>query len=330
MHIPQRPSILVSESGGFSPEAKQELEKLGAVVWADLDRSRLLKAVCDADVLWVRLKHVVDAELLAAGRRLKIIVTPTTGLTHIDTTGAAALGIELLSLRDACPAFLSSVRATAEHTIALMLALLRRLPAASEHVRRGGWERDLFRGCELYGKIVGIVGYGRLGRIVARYIAAFECTVLAADPYVDPRTMEPPLRLVPLLDLLDASDLVSIHVNLTEKTFRFFGTEEFCRMKRGSWFINTARGELVDEAALLEALESGLLRGAALDVISAEQKGEVQTNPLIAYSAAHDHLLITPHIGGCTGESMGKTELHMVERLRDALTRTGVEVMECR
>ena len=161
-------------------------------------------------------------------------------------------------------AFLRDVRATAEHTLMLMLALLRRAHAAITHVHNGGWNRDLFRGHELHQKTVGVVGYGRLGRIVARYVHAFDARVLAADPHVTSHDVAPEVTLVPLEALLPAADIVTLHVNLDPATVGFFGRAQFAAMKRGAWFINTSRGELVDEVALLEALQQGHLAGAAL------------------------------------------------------------------
>ncbi|HEU4629848.1 MAG TPA: NAD(P)-dependent oxidoreductase, partial [Gemmatimonadaceae bacterium] len=164
-----RPHVLVAESAGFSPRAAALLRDAGELTLADLDRDDLLRAAGDADVLWVRLRHRIDAEVLHAAPRLRMLVTPTTGLNHVDLAAARARDVDVLSLRGEV-AFLRDVRATAEHTIALILALLRRLPAAAAHAAAGGWERDRFRGHELYGRTVGVVGYGRLGRIVARYL----------------------------------------------------------------------------------------------------------------------------------------------------------------
>ena len=148
---------------------------------ADLDRSGLVAAVGEVNILWVRLRHRIDAEVMAAAPHLKIIVTPTTGLNHIDLEEAGRRGIRILSLRGEAE-FLQDVRATAEHTLALILALLRHVPTALTHVQEGGWNRDQFKGRELHRKTVGVVGYGRLGRIVARYLRAFDTQVLITDP----------------------------------------------------------------------------------------------------------------------------------------------------
>ena len=151
-----------------------------------------------------------------------------------------------------------------------MLALLRQIPAATEHAREGGWNRDLFKGHELHDKTVGIVGYGRLGHLVARYLLAFGAKVVAADPNVMD-SVDSDVPMVPLSELLRVSDIVTVHVNFTEANARMFGAREFAQMKHGAWFINTARGELVEESALLAALRSGWIRGAAIDVVADEQ-----------------------------------------------------------
>jgi D-3-phosphoglycerate dehydrogenase / 2-oxoglutarate reductase len=306
--------ILVTESGGFSSEAVTLLRKYGTVVLEDLDRGELLLKVRDADVLWVRLRHRIDAEVMAAAPRLKIIVTPTTGLNHIALNEAYGRGIKVLSLQGETE-FLNDVRATAEHTIGLMLALLRCLPAAVAHVIKGNWDRDEFKGRELFRKTVGIVGYGRLGRIVANYLKAFEAQILVSDPHIGRKSVGKGISTANLEDLLRRADIVSLHVSLCEATQGFFGKERFSQMKNGAWFINTARGELIDETALLDALQSGHITGAALDVVCGEQRSGLESHPLIAYAREHENLIITPHIGGCTVESMEKTELFMATKL---------------
>jgi D-3-phosphoglycerate dehydrogenase / 2-oxoglutarate reductase len=306
--------ILISESDGFSARAVQLLEQVGEIVAADLDRRGLLSAVEEADVLWVRLRHRIDAEVMAAARSLKVIVTATTGLNHIDLEEAQRRHIQVLSLREEVE-FLKDIRATAEHTLGLMLALLRHVPAAITHVRAGGWDRNLFKGRELHGKTVGIVGYGRLGRIVAHYLKAFDTHLLAADPHIEARAVAPGVTLVPLAQLVREADLVTLHVNLCEETRGFFGRKQFAAMKKGAWFINTSRGELVDESALLDAIRAGRLAGAALDVLCDEHSDGMQDHPLVEYAREHEHVILTPHIGGCTFESMDKTELFLAERL---------------
>ncbi len=314
-----KPNILVAESLDFSKEAAALLRRLGRVTLGDMDRAKLLRAVGQADVLWVRLRHRIDTEVMEHAPRLKVIVSPTTGLNHIDLEEASRRGIRVLSLRGETE-FLKTVHATAEHTVGLVLALVRHIPEARAHVVSGGWIRDRFRGSELSGKTAGVIGYGRLGRIVARMLLAFEMRVLASDPHVWTTDVDPGVEIVPLNDLLRQSDIVTLHVNLYAETSGFFGSDHFARMKHGAWFINTARGELVDEAALLAALQEGRLSGAAVDVLSEERSTGMASHPLVQYARQHENLLVTPHIGGCTTESMDKTELYMAQKLAESLS----------
>jgi D-3-phosphoglycerate dehydrogenase len=308
------PRILVSESSGFPRDAAALLEQVGRVTLSDLDREALGAAISEPEVLWVRLRHRIDAALMAMAPNLKIIVTPTTGLNHIDTVEAARRGIEIVSLRGKTD-FLKDIRATAEHTLGLMLALLRHIPAAAHDVKIGGWQRDLFQGTELHQKTAGLFGYGRLGKIVARYLQAFDARVLVTDPKLPQGFVATGVEAVSPEQLLRESDLVSIHADLREDTHGFFTAAMFQMMKPQSYFINTARGELIDEAALLEVLASGRIAGAALDVLADESSDGMMGNPLVEYARKHSNLLITPHIGGCTSESMQKTERFLASQL---------------
>lgn len=325
------PVVLLSEPAGFSPRALEILEAGCRVERLRGDRQDLLEAVAGADVLWVRLAHTIDDELLSRAGRLSTIVTPTTGLNHVDTEAAARRGVEVLSLRGRADA-LRDVRATAEHTVGLMLSLLRHVPEAAAHVNAGGWDRDRFRGRELHGATVGLVGFGRLGRIVARILLAFDAVVLAHDPDVSPYEPYvaglPVVPLVPLDELLRRSDVVSVHAALAGGLPArgappgLIGARELGLMKDGAYLVNTARGELVDEHALLLALASGRLAGAALDVLSNETAEGMGQSPLVAWARTHPQLLITPHLGGCTRESMEKTEVLMAEALVAHLARS--------
>jgi D-3-phosphoglycerate dehydrogenase / 2-oxoglutarate reductase len=308
------PTILIAESSGFSRAAIESLRPLGSIELADLSRRALVSRIHDADIVWVRLRNRIDKEVMDAAPRLRAIATATTGLNHIDVVEAQHRNIQIISLRGENE-FLKTVYATAEHTMALIFALLRRLPPACQHVTGGGWNRDLFIGRELHGKTAGIIGYGRVGQMVAHYLAAFGMRVCITDPGVEPEAVEPGIELVSLDELLQASELVSLHVAYTEGNRRFFGRREFELMKPESRLINTARGELIDERALLRALRSGHLAGAALDVLSNEGAPDMNRRPIIEYARFHDNLLITPHIGGCTSESREKTENFLADRV---------------
>jgi D-3-phosphoglycerate dehydrogenase len=321
-----QPSILVSESSNFSDAAAHRLRSAGRVTLADLDRPGLLSAVRDVDALWVRLRHTIDAEVMDGAPRLRLIATPTTGLNHIDLEEAARRGIRVISLRGETD-FLDRIHATAEHTLALILALIRHVPAATRHVTEGGWNRDLFRGRELHGKTAGVVGYGRIGRMVATYLQALGMKVLATDPAVNNAHAGDitNVEFVPLAVLLECADLVTLHVAFDDKTRGFFSASEFARMKPGAWFINTSRGELIDEAALLQALLDERVAGAALDVLSGENSSGMSAHPLVRYACTHQNLLITPHVGGCTSESMQATEEFLAEKVVAALASLAEE-----
>jgi len=319
--------IIIAGPDGFPDEALALLRPEGRVVLCGPNPATLLSMIPEANVLWVRLRHRIDAALMASAPELKIIVTATTGLNHIDLEEAGRRGIQILSLRGKTE-FLKDVRATAEHTIGLMLALLRNIPAAASDVTAGAWRRDRFQGTELYGKTIGLFGYGRLGRIVAKYLAAFDARVLVTDPLQAPGVIDTAIESVAASEVLRRSDLISLHVDLREDTRGFFNADMFHAMKPGAYFINTSRGELIAEEALLKCLVNGSLAGAALDVLANEDSSGMAGHPLVEYARRHSNLIITPHIGGCTAESMRKTEHFLAQELRAVLQdRTFKEVL---
>jgi len=298
----------------YSEEARAVLCSIGELVEEQLDRAGLIARIPDFDVLIVRLGHQIDREILDAGTRLKAIVTATTGLDHIDLKYAEQMGIRVLSLRGETE-FLRTVSATAEHTWALLLSLLRRIPSAFSSVRAGQWERDRFRGIELNGKCLGLIGLGRIGQKVACYGLAFGMSVRAYDPYLL-EWVDGVVRCVSLPELLSNSNVLSIHVPLNKETTGLVGLPEFKLLPSGSVFLNTSRADIVDETALLKSLENGTLSGAALDFIPDERYVRKRlSSPLLAYVCHHENLLITPHLGGATYESMKKTEIFMAQKL---------------
>ena len=303
--------LLVAESEGFCPAAVRVLEQQFQLELADLSRSELLNMLDDIDILWVRLRTLIDSEIFDAAPKLKAVITNTTGLNHIDLEGADKRGIRVISLQGETD-FLLEIRATAEHTIALALAVLRHIPAAHQDVVRGNWNRDAFKGRELHNKTVGIIGYGRLGRITERYFSAFGARVVVTD--TEPFEVTAPIRAADLKTVLRQSDIISLHANYLPANLGMIGEREFGLMKPEAVFINTARGELVDEQSLIAALSSRRLSAAALDVVTDEQKYS-PSRCILEYARNHDNLLLTPHIGGCTVESLEKTELFLAERI---------------
>jgi len=308
--------ILLLEPGDYSHEAYSILTSFAQVDNGPLTRQELLQAIHRYDYLIVRLAYRIDSEVIEAATHLKAIVTATTGLNHIDVESASKHNIAVLSLQGEYE-FLDSVYATAEHTWALILSLIRHLPHAYSDVCNGQWNRDRFKGFELHGKTLGIIGLGRLGKKVARYGLAFGMKVLAYD--IDhAKQADNGIEMVDLDTLLTKSDVVSLHVNYNSETHALIGNDEFAKMKNHSVFINTSRGEIVDEEALLFVLQKGQIAGAALDVLCGENAGDeewMRKDPLIAYAQDHNNLIITPHIGGATYDSMDKTEIFMAKKL---------------
>ncbi len=323
MHRDDRPRVLNVEPLGYSASARAALEAVAEMVDGPYSRSELIDAVATADGLIVRLGHAIDDEVLSASPRLHVISSATTGLDHIDLEAAARRGVTVLSLKGETE-FLRSIRATSEHTWAILLALVRRIHRAHHHVENGGWDRDRFRGQELAGRRLGIVGFGRIGSRVCQYGLSFGMDVMAYDPYLD-RWPEDAAHAPSLQAMLERTDVLTIHVPLNDETRGMIGGAELGLLPSRAIVVNTSRGGIVDEAALLAALESGHLAGAALDVLDHEDALVAGTggaqHPLLAYAAAHDNLLLTPHLGGATHESMASTEEFMALKLRAWLTR---------
>ncbi len=312
--------ILNLEPEGYSPKAKALLEQFARVQDGPLSHEELLEQIPDFDALIVRFGHgIIGQELFDRGKRLKAIASATTGLNHIDVEAATQRNIAVLSLRGETE-FLQGIYATPEHMWALLLALIRNIPDAVVHVREGGWNRDLFKGTELHGKTFGIIGFGRVGSKLAVYAQAFGMEVLAYD---EKKFSAPEyVKIVSLDALLGASDVVSVCVAYNDATHHMIGESSFGAMKKGAILINTSRGEVLDEKALLSALQSGRVGAAALDVLEGEHAQSIRKNPLVQYASSHRNLLITPHIAGATAESMEKTEIFIAKKLKSFFTDT--------
>lgn len=309
--------ILNAEPLNYCAEARATLDSFATVSHTELSRPELLENIGGYDALIVRLGHKIDAEILAAGTNLKAVATAATGLNHIDEQEAARRKIAILSLRGETE-FLSTVAATAELAWGLLLSLARNIPAAARSVNEENrWDRDPFRGVELHGKTLGVIGLGRLGSKVAAFGLAFGMRVIATDiQTVNIAGVE----LTHLEPLLEQSDFISIHVPYNSETTNLIGAKELEKLKPSCYLINTSRGEVIDEAQLLLALENNRVAGAALDVLSGENTARpdwTQNEALIEFSKKHPQkLVITPHIGGCTADSMRKTEVFMAEKLK--------------
>ena len=289
------------------------------VTWTPPEPAALAAALAGADVLIdASMKVRVTAAMIASAKTLSIVSTATTGADHIDTAALAARQIPLLTLAGQREV-LAGLTAAAEHSWLLLMACARQLRAASDHVLAAGWNRVEFPGVMLRGRTLGLIGCGRIGGWMARYAAAFQMRVRAFDPLVP----ELPEGVVaaPLDELLRTSDFVSIHVPLTDDTRGLVSRERIALLQPGSILINTSRGEIVDEAALLDALVTGRVAAAGLDVLAGEP--DVQNHPLRRYAERHHNLLITPHIGGFSPDAVRIAVRFAATRARTALAGNG-------
>ncbi len=269
-------------------------------------------ALKDADgVLDASMKVKLTPEMLAAAKNLKIISTATTGSDHISREGLDQRGIPVRTLKEDSDV-LRNITPAAELSWTLLMAGARKLPAALKHVTAGGWTREDFPGVMLRGKTLGLVGCGRIGGWMARYATAFGMDVIGHDPFL---TIFPDtIRKAPLMDVFAQSDFVSIHVHLSPETTGMVTKVLIDSMKPGAFLINTSRGAIVDEKALLAALESGKLGGAGLDVLDGEP--ETTNHPLVKYAQTHDNLLITPHVGGFSPDAVRVVCAHAASKIR--------------
>lgn len=310
----QRLNILVAETLNFSPEAVKGLQELGDVTLRDIEKENLTDALAAYDVFWFRLKFRIEEKDFPPQFRCRYILCPVTGLDHIDLTACAKRGIQVLALRGETE-FLKTVRATAEHTIGLTLSLLRHIPQAVSSVNNSVWDRDLFKGHEIFGKKVGVLGVGRLGTITAGFFKAFGAEVYGYD--VKDFDSSICKRVSSIEELFQLSDILSVHVAYNDSTHHLVNTSLLQKMKLTAVLINTARGAVINSADLAAALQNKTIAGAALDVV--EDEYNTANNALVAFVKQNDNLIITPHIGGNTYESFAKTELFLLDKLKNAL-----------
>ena len=260
-----------------------------------------------ADGLVVRSATKVTAELLEHAPRLRVVGRAGVGVDNIDVEAATHRGILVMNTPG------GNAVSVAEHTFALMLAMARSVPQSNASIHAGRWEKSGASGTELRGKTLGLVGLGRVGTEVARRARALEMKVLAHDPYVTPTAArEVEVELVTLDELMKRADVISLHTSLSAATEKMFGAAAFAKMKRGARLVNCARGELIDEAALAEALKSGQLAAAAVDTFAEEPP---KNSPLIGLA----NLIATPHIAGSTAEAQEEVGTAVAQQVRDYL-----------
>jgi len=320
-------NILVTEPKVYCEECLSILGELGNVVSREMSRAELLDSINTFAILMVGLETRADRELLERANALRIIGSPTTGLDHIDTSYARQKGIKIVSLKGERE-FLEGVNASVEHTFALLLSLVRKIPWAFDSVRNEKWVRNKFFGTELNGKTLGIIGLGRIGTKVSKVAKSFGMKVVAFDPYTDTGRV----RLADLDSLLEEADIISINAELTPETENMISSREFELMRRKPILVNTARGKIVNEDALLNALEKGLISGAAVDVLSNEVTSDepLKDNPLVSYARQNDNLIITPHLGGATCESMKATQIYIAQRIKEVINRSSSRECDCK
>lgn len=278
------------------------------VRWVDgPDRAKLLAAVPEADALLVRSATTVDAEVIAAAPKLKIVARAGVGLDNVDVDAATARGVLVVN------APTSNIHSAAEHAIALLLATARQIPAADATLRERSWKRSSFSGTEIFGKTVGVVGLGRIGQLVAQRLAAFGAHIVAYDPYVSQaRAAQLGIELLPLDDLLARADFISVHLPKTKETAGLLGKEALAKTKKGVIIVNAARGGLIDEQALADAITSGHVRGAGLDVYATEPCTD---SPLFDLP----QVVVTPHLGASTAEAQDRAGTDVAASVKLAL-----------
>jgi D-3-phosphoglycerate dehydrogenase len=300
--------VVVAEE--LSPAGLEILRKAGheVIEIAGEPRERLLKELETADALLVRSRTKVNEALLAKAPRLSVVGRAGVGVDNVDVTAASARGVLVIN------APTGNVVSAVEHTFALLFALLRRVSEASASLASGKWEKSKFVGSELAGKTLGIVGLGQVGSRVAARARAFEARLIGHDPYLPlEKAREMGVPLVSLDELLASSDIVTLHATVTSDAQPLLGRKELARMRPGAFLVNVARGRLVDAAALREALVSGHLAGAALDVFDPEPPDP--DDPLLKLP----NVVATPHLGASTVEAQERVSLQTAEAVAEAL-----------
>ncbi|MCK9604775.1 MAG: phosphoglycerate dehydrogenase [Candidatus Omnitrophica bacterium] len=291
----------------------REVKEFEVDVITDLKPEALKEKVKDYEALVVRSATKVTRDVIDAALKLKVIGRAGVGLDNVDLEAATQKGIIVMNT----PA--GNTISTAEHTMSMIMALSRNIPQANASTKKGEWKRSKFMGVELYGKALGIAGFGRIGKEVAKRALSFGMKVLAYDPFLSREVAEElGVEMAELKELLAKSDYITVHTPLTEETKHMISTEEFALMKKGVRVVNCARGGIIDEAALVEAIKEGRVAAAALDVFEKE--------PLSADSELLklDNVIITPHLGASTEEAQVNVAIEVAEIVRDALLGRGI------
>jgi D-3-phosphoglycerate dehydrogenase len=310
------PRILITER--LAPEGidvlRRELPKALIDQRFGLAPTQLRAVIGGYTALIIRSETLVTDDLLAAAPRLQVIGRAGSGVDNIDLQAAGRRGVLVVHAPG------GNVLAVAEHTIALLLALVRHIPIASNSLKSGRWEKSRFMGVELSNKTLGVLGLGKIGREVARLAQAFSMRVLACDPFVAVRQAQRAgVIMRSLAEVLQQADFVTLHAALpsgSSEAATLIGARELRLLKPDAYLVNCARGSLVDEAALLAALEQGCLAGAALDVFSQEPIGE---SAVLRRLLAHERVLVTPHLGASTREAQARVAMEIARNVVSVL-----------
>ena len=301
-----KPIVLIAEE--LSPATLEALGPDFDVRNVDgTDRTALLAALADADAILVRSATQVDAEAIAAAKKLKVVARAGVGLDNVDIKAATAAGVMVVN------APTSNVISAAELAIGHLFALARFIPDANASLKAGEWKRSKFTGVELYEKTIGIIGLGRIGTLVAQRLAGFGAHLIGYDPYVTPaRAEQIGVELVSLEEAMKRSDFITIHIPKTPETTGMISAEQFAIAKPNLRIVNASRGGIIDEAALYEALKSNRIAGAGLDVFVNEPPKD---SPLLTL----DNIVVTPHLGASTDEAQEKAGISVAKSVRLAL-----------
>jgi len=276
------------------------------------DKEKLLSIIGDYDGLAVRSATKATAPVIAAGKKLRVIGRAGIGVDNIDIPAATAAGVVVMNTP------YGNAITTAEHAIAMMFSLVRQIPRANQSTHAGKWEKSAFMGAEVYGKTLGIIGCGNIGSIVADRALGLKMKAIAYDPFLtEARAIELGVEKVDIDELLTRADIVTLHTPLTDKTRNVLGAKNIAKLKQGAYVINCARGGLIDEEALKQALDGGRLAGAALDVFATEP---AINHPLFG----HPRVVATPHLGASTSEAQENVAIQVAEQMAEYLMRGAV------
>jgi len=305
--------IGILELKDFSKEALNILSSIGNVkVFNNIDLETFL---LDKEIIFIRLEYFINEDFINKAKKLKYICTPTTGLNHIDLDECKKRDIKIISLKGEYE-FLSTIRATPEHTFGLVLSLLRNYKSAFLSQNNSEWNREKYKGFELYQNSVGIIGFGRVGKILAKYFEAFDVKVYFYDIDDSIKEINNSSRISSIEELIKKSNIIILSASYSENNHQFFN-KQYIDLLENKYFINTARGELIDESYLIEKLKEDFFKGLAIDVIQNEQS----TNNLDKFLKLSEdkNFIITPHIAGATYSSMYRTEEFIVKKLMESL-----------